>query len=68
MREYQRELHATALSWCIFCKRIGEKRVEKICQMSVSLHGELALEKSVNINNTVHEKSITYPTASQAGH
>jgi IS5 family transposase len=33
--------------------------------MSVSLHGKLALEASVNIDTTVHEKNITYPTDSK---
>src|SRR5680860_518115 len=33
--------------------------------MSVGLHGELALEDAVNIDTTVHEKNITYPTDSK---
>jgi IS5 family transposase len=30
--------------------------------MSVQLHGKAALEKTVNIDTTVQEKNITYPT------
>ena len=30
--------------------------------MSVALHGKAALENSVNIDTTVQEKNITYPT------
>ena len=62
MREFQRELpcHSTELGH--FRKRIGKEGVEKIFQMSVSLHGELALEDTINIDTTVHEKNITYPT------
>jgi len=30
--------------------------------MSISLHGDLSLEETVNIDTTVQEKNITYPT------
>ena len=30
--------------------------------MSVALHGKQALEDTVNIDTTVQEKNITYPT------
>ena len=33
--------------------------------MNVGLHGELALEDAVNIDTTIHEKNITYPTESK---
>jgi IS5 family transposase len=45
-----------------FRNRIGKKGVEKIFQMSVQLHGRSALEDTVNIDTTVQEKNITYPT------
>ena len=45
-----------------FRKRIGKDGFESIFQMSVGLHGQAALEGSVNIDTTVQEKNITYPT------
>jgi IS5 family transposase len=45
-----------------FRKRIGEKGVEKIFQISVRLHGDKALEQEVVIDSTVQEKNITFPT------
>ncbi len=48
-----------------FRKRIGEKGFEKIFQVSVGLHGKVALEETVNIDTTVQEKAITYPTDSK---
>jgi len=45
-----------------FRKRIGEEGFEKIFQISVGLHGKAALESTVNIDTTVQEKAITYPT------
>jgi len=45
-----------------FRDRIGKEGVEKIFQMSVRLHGRSALEDTVNIDTTVQEKNITYPT------
>jgi IS5 family transposase len=48
-----------------FRKRIGREGVERIFRMSVQLHGRLALEKTVNIDTTVQEKNITYPTDSK---
>ena len=52
--------HSTEL--VIFRNRIGKKGIEKIFQMSVRLHGRSALEDTVNIDTTVQEKNITYPT------
>jgi transposase, IS5 family len=65
LREYQRELPCHSTELVHFRKRIGREGVEKIFRMSVSLHGALALEASVNIDTTVHEKNITYPTDSK---
>jgi Transposase DDE domain./Transposase domain (DUF772). len=48
-----------------FRKRIGEAGVEKIFQVSVTLHGARALEKEVLIDTTVQEKNITFPTDSK---
>jgi len=45
-----------------FRKRIGAHGFEKIFQISVALHGRAALEKTVNVDSTVQEKNITYPT------
>jgi IS5 family transposase len=45
-----------------FRKRIGAEGIERLFQISVGLHGEAALEDTVNIDTTVQEKNITYPT------
>ena len=45
-----------------FRKRIGESGVEKILQVSISIHGEHALEREVIVDTTVQEKNITFPT------
>ena len=45
-----------------FRQRIGEKGVEKIVNMSVSLYGKAIEDKTVHIDSTVQEKYITYPT------
>lgn len=45
-----------------FRQRIGKDGFDKIFKMSVLLHGDDAEEKSVNIDSTVQEKNITYPT------
>ncbi len=65
MTAFQRELPCHSTELVHFRKRIGKDGFEKIFQMSVSLHGESALEDSVHIDTTVHEKNITYPTDSK---
>jgi IS5 family transposase len=45
-----------------FRKRIGEKGVKKILQISIELHGKEAMESEVVVDTTVQEKNITYPT------
>ncbi|MFA0813066.1 IS5 family transposase [Microbulbifer epialgicus] len=45
-----------------FRSRIGEIGVEKIFKMSVQLHDDAIEEKTVNVDTTVQEKFITYPT------
>ena len=45
-----------------FRNRIGAEGIDKIFQVSVSLHGKAAQEEAVHIDSTVQEKNITYPT------
>ena len=45
-----------------FRNRIGPDGIDKIFQVSVRLHGKAAQEDTVNIDTTVQEKNITYPT------
>lgn len=52
--------HATEL--VKFRQRIGKVGVEKIFQCSVLLHASAAEESEVNVDSTVQEKAITYPT------
>ena len=65
MTEFQCRLPCHSTELVHFRKRIGKEGIEKIFQMSVVLHGEQALEDTVNIDTTVHEKNITYPTDSK---
>ena len=62
MTEYQAKLPCHSTELVHFRKRIGKQGVEKIFQMSIALHGKAALEDNVNIDTTVQEKNITYPT------
>jgi len=48
-----------------FRKRIGSKGSEAIFAMSLSIHGKAVEESTVNIDTTVQEKYITYPTDSK---
>jgi len=52
---------ATAANWCIL-ESASARKVSISCFLSVRLHGKAALEDSVNIDTTVQEKNITYPT------
>jgi IS5 family transposase len=45
-----------------FRKRIGEEGINKILEISISIHGKAAMEKEVVVDTTVQEKNITYPT------
>ncbi len=65
MNEFIRELPCHSTELVHFRNRIGPAGFEKIFQMSVGLHGKRALEDTVNIDTTVHEKNITYPTDSK---
>ncbi len=46
----------------LFRKRIGERGVERILQISIELHGAKAKEHELLIDSTVQEKNITFPT------
>lgn len=45
-----------------FRKRIGEEGINKILEISISIHGKAAMEREVVIDTTVQEKNITFPT------
>lgn len=65
MNEFQQKLPCHSTELVQFRKRIGKEGFEKIFQMSIALHGKAALEDTVNIDTTVQEKNITYPTDSK---
>lgn len=52
--------HPTDLVY--FRKRIGEKGVGRILEISIKIHGAKAREKELLIDTTVQEKNITFPT------
>lgn len=60
--EFSRKLPCDSTELVKFRKRIGKQGFERIFKMSVALHGKRALEDTVNIDSTVQEKNITYPT------
>jgi len=62
MMEFQLSIPCHSTDLVKFRNRIGKDGFEKIFQMSVELHGCYAQEKIVNIDTTVQEKNITYPT------
>ena len=62
MTEFQQVKPCYSTELVHFRNRIGKDGFESIFQMSVGLHGRAALEDSVNIDTTVQEKNITYPT------
>jgi len=62
MKEFQLKEPCHSTELVKFRNRIGKEGFEKIFQMSVKLHGCYAQEKIVNIDTTVQEKNITYPT------
>lgn len=45
-----------------FRKRIGEKGLEYLLSQSIKLHPQAKFEKEVQIDTTVQEKNITFPT------
>ena len=62
MTEFQQTIPCDSSELVHFRKRIGKAGVDSLFQMSVALHGRAALEDNVNIDTTVQEKNITYPT------
>lgn len=60
--EFSRDLPCDSTELVKFRNRIGKAGFEKIFSMSIALHGKQALEDTVNIDTTVQEKNITYPT------
>ena len=62
MKTFQWKLPCEPSDFCHFRKRIGEAGVEKIFQISISLHGKAALEREIIVDTTVQEKNITFPT------
>jgi len=62
LTEYQPRIPCHSTELVKFRQRIGKEGIETLFQMSVQLHGRQALEESVNIDTTVQEKNITYPT------
>jgi IS5 family transposase len=59
---FSRDLPCDSTELVKFRNRIGKAGFEKIFSMSVALHDKQALEETVNIDTTVQEKNITYPT------
>jgi len=62
LSEFQQSLPCSSTELVKFLQRIGKDSFERIFQMSITLHGRLADEPVVNIDTTVQEKNITYPT------
>ena len=65
MTEFQQTLPCDSTELVKFRQRIGEEGFNLVFQMSVALHGKAALETNVNVDTTVQEKNITYPTDSK---
>ena len=60
--EFSQALPCDSTELVHFRKRIGTEGFQHIFQVSVGLHGKVAQEATVNIDTTVQEKAITYPT------
>jgi IS5 family transposase len=48
-----------------FRKRIGEEGIELILKESIRINGEDSEDDNINIDTTVQEKNITFPTDSK---
>ena len=59
---FQWELPCHPTDFVYFRRRIGEKGIERILQISIDLHGAKARERELLIDSTVQEKNITFPT------
>lgn len=62
MKTFQWQLPCEPSDFCHFRKRIGEKGMEKIFQISVEIHGNQAFESEIVVDTTVQEKNVTFPT------
>ncbi|MEQ1531231.1 MAG: IS5 family transposase [Methylococcales bacterium] len=62
LTEFSLKLPCDSTELVHFRKRIGTDGVDKLFAVSVQMHGKAALESTVNIDTTVQEKNITYPT------
>lgn len=62
MKSFQRNPPCHATELVNFRQRIGADGVAILFQCSVALHGEAAEEITINIDTTLQEKNITYPT------
>ncbi len=67
LTEFSRTMACHSTELVHFRKRIGAEGIEALFKMSVHLHGKAALENTVNIDTTVQEKHITYPTDAKLG-
>lgn len=61
-KEFQWKIPLEPSDFVHFRKRIGQAGVEKILQISISLHGKEAMESEVVVDTTVQEKNISFPT------
>lgn len=62
LKSFQNKTPCHSTELVHFRKRIGESGIEKIFKMSAKLHGKAIEAKTVNVDITVQEKFITYPT------
>ena len=62
LTEFSLKLPCDSSELSHFRKRIGVDALNQLLAVSVHLHGKAALENTVNIDTTVQEKNITYPT------
>ena len=65
LTEFQQTLPCDSTELVKFRQRIGPEGFNLVFQMSVALHGKAALDANVNVDTTVQEKNITYPTDSK---
>lgn len=59
--EFSAKLPCDSTELVHFRKRIGKEGINLIFQISVGLHGQAALENTVNIDTTVQEKTSLIP-------
>jgi IS5 family transposase len=51
-----------------FRKRVGEQGLESLLSFTVMLHDKAEIEREVQVDTTVQEKNITFPTDSKLAH